>query len=390
MRCTSVVSVVLSVLIGVLLSVSPSSAQWDMAELEPISSGPDFDMLGRRALAIDDLGCAHAIYRRGVGAEQTLNYHAKPAGGTWSAAEVIGAPGTYAGTGWIDIRKATGEPYVVFYQNEVLTLGIRRSGGWEFHSLNTPAEFGISKPALTVDSAGLAHISMLVRRTDPLIWQIAYGYWDGSSDFHFQIVPGSFVDHQGLFAQPDIVVRRDGSIVTSYQHLNASGQILVRVSENDSLGGTFWNHEEVDVPGVILFPESLEIGDHGAIHLGFHTNIELGADHHVYYAARKGKSFGTPVEVSGAYTGARPRIALTRNGKPHMVFEETLGPRATGRLVHAYKTQGDWQQIVVQDDEAYTPTFLMDAAGNGSLLFERKIVHAEDNDVHYYGYVEPK
>jgi len=371
-----------------LLATMPVSAQWDMAVNEQVTTGPDFDMLNRRAMVIDDWGTVHAVYQRGVSEKQTLYYQQRPHGGTWSTPEVVGAAGTYPGPGWLEIREGTGEPYVVFFQNHLMTLGIRRTGGWEFHSLPTPAEYGVSKPAMAIDSVGHAHIAMLTVGDDPKIWQIAYGRWDGYG-FSFQIVPGSVVGHHGLFAQPDIVVQKDGSVVTAYQHFNLHGQILIRVSENNSLGGTIWNHEEVDVPGVMLFPESLEISNRGVLHLGFHTNIELGAAHHVYHAARKKSSFSTPEEVSGSFTGARPRIALTSNGKPHLVFEETLGPRATGRLLHAYKAKGKWQQYVVMDNEAFTPTFLMDADGNGSLLFERKIVHMEDNNIEYYGYVEP-
>lgn len=377
--------------LGILLAAPLASAQWDSAALEPVTSGPDFDMLSRRALGVDDWGTLHAIYQRGVGAEQCLYYVSKPSGGEWSVPEVIGAPGTYPGTGWLEVRKETGEPHVVFHDSRALKLGIRRSGGWEFHLLETPPELGVGKPAMTVDSAGLAHIAMLVDGADPVAnWQIAYGYWDGSTDFHFQIIEKSFVPHHGLFAQPDIVARPDGGVAVAYHHLSLqSGQILVAVSDNNRLGGLGWHTEMVDVPGVILFPESLEIDPDGALHVAFHTNIELGADHHVYYAVREGKRFGDAEEISGNYTGARPRLALDPDGNPHFVFEETLGPQCTGRLIHAFKPGKKWRQDVVVEGQAVTPSFVMDSAGNGNLLFERKIVHMEDNDIEYFGRSAP-
>jgi len=377
-------------LLALALAVPPAAAQWDSAALEPVTSGPEFDMLGRRALGVDDLGTLHAIYRRGVGEEQVLYYVSKPYGGEWSAAEVVGPAGTYPGTGWLEVRRETGEPYVVFHEDQTLKLGIRRSGGWEFHLLETPPEYGVGKPAMTIDPAGLAHVAVLASQNDLLTWQIAYGYWDGSSDFHFQVIEKSFVPHHGLFAQPDIVARPDGSVAIAYHHLSLqSGQILVAVSDNNRLGGLGWHTELVDVPGVILYPESLEIGPDGALHLAFHTNIELGAEHHVQYAVRRDKRFEDAEEISGNYTGARPRLALDPDGNPHFVFEETLGAQCTGRLIHAFKPGKKWRQEVIVEGQAVTPSFVLDGAGNGNLLFERKIVLMEDHDIGYFGYAEP-
>ena len=392
MRFTPTVSRLAFCLLGVLLATTLASAQWDLAELGKITSSLDLDMLGRRALGVDDWGTAHAIYQRGVGAEQCLYYVSRPAGGEWSAPELIGNPGTYPGTGWLELRKETGEPYVVFHDSLELRLGIRRSGGWEFHPLETPPEFDAAKPAMTVDSAGVAHIAMLVEADDLLaMWQIAYGYWDGSTDFHFQVLESSFVPHHGLFAQPDIVARPNGSVAIAFHHLSLkTGQILIAVSDNNRLGGTGWRMEMVDVPGVILFPESLEIGADGALHVGFHTNIELGAEHHVYYAVRQERRFETAEEISGRYAGARPRIALDPDGNPHFVFEETLGAKSTGRLIHAFRSGKNWRQQVLVEGGAVIPSFVIDAAGNGNLLFERRIIQLVDHDIEYFGFAAPR
>ena len=374
---------------AILLASPLVLAQWDSAELEPITSGPDLDLLSRRAMDVDEQGTVHAIYQRGVGAEQGLYYVARPRSGKWSGPETVGAPGTYPGTGWIEVLAETGEAYVAFFRGETLTLGIRRAGGWEFHPLEAPAEYGVGKAAMTLDASGFAHIAMLVDYGDPTIWKIAYGYWDGSDDFHFQVLQESIVPHYGLFAQPDIVVREDGSVAIAYHH-EEKGQILIRVEENDRLGGTAWSAEAVDVHGVILYPESLEIDRRGDLHLAFHTNIELGAEHHVWYAHRRNSRFAYPKEVGGEFAGARPRIALGPDDEPHLVFEEMLGPRATGRLIWAREgASGEWEQQVLVDGGAFTPSFAMDSAGNGSLLFERRIVILEDNDIEYFGGVAP-
>lgn len=376
-------------LVTAILLASPLVlAQWDSAEFYPITSGPDLDLLSRRAVGVDERGTVHAIYQRGVGAEQGLYYVSRSQSGKWSEPETVGAPGSYPGTGWLEVRRETCEPYVVFFREETLTLGVRRAGGWEFHPLEAPAEYGVGKAAMTVDSSGFAHLAMLVDFGEPTTWKIAYGFWDGSGDFHFQVLERSIVPHYGLFAQPDIVAREDGSVAIAH-HQDEKGQLLILVEENESLGGTAWQCEAVDVHGVILYPESLEIGPGGDLHLAFHTNIELGAEHHVWYAHRRNSRFAYPIEVGGEFAGARPRIALGPDGEPHLVFEELLGPRATGRLIWAREgASGEWEQQVLVDGGAFTPSFAMDSEGNGSLLFERRIVILEDNDIEYFGDTE--
>ncbi|MEW6411151.1 MAG: hypothetical protein AB1483_01610 [Candidatus Zixiibacteriota bacterium] len=365
---------------------------WQFAQTEMVTTSPDLDMLSRRAMGIDDMGTVHAIYQRGIGAEQGLYYVCKPQGGQWSQPEIVGAPGTYPGTGWLEVCEETGEAYVAFYNVSDLQLGIRRGGAWEMHTLDTPDEYGVGKPALAVDAAGIVHVAMMIdwdTESGYVMWQIAYGYFDGSSDFHFQVLENSIVPHYGLFSSPDIVAREDGSVVIAYHH-DAAGQLLIRVEENNALGGKEWTAEHVDVPGVIVYPESLERDAEGNLHLGFHTNIELGAEYHTYYACRRGDGhFGGKQEVDGDYAGARPRIAFTPDNEPHLVFEELLGPRSTGRLIHAYRSQGKWVQEVVVDNLAATPSFAIDKSGNGSILYESRVVLLEDNNIGYFGFVAP-
>lgn len=135
----------------------------------------------------------------------------------------------------------------------------------------------------------------------------------------------------------------------------------------------------VDVKNVIVYRQTLEIDQYGYLHLAFHTNIELGASHHAYYALRRDQHFTHPQEISGDYTGARPRVAIAPDGEPHLVFEETIGAQASGRLVHAYRDRGKWVQNVIADNQAVNPSFVMDAYGNGNVIFERRVILMEDH-----------
>ena len=61
-------------------------AQWENAVLEPVTTGPDVDTLGRRAVAVDALGGIHLIIDRILGGtDHNFSYTMKPARGDWTA-----------------------------------------------------------------------------------------------------------------------------------------------------------------------------------------------------------------------------------------------------------------------------------------------------------------
>lgn len=388
MRFSRTIGSVSMVLLGLLAATGLSRAQWDQAVSEQVTSGPDFDALGRRSLAIDDSGTLHAIYSRGILSDYGVYYISKPCGGTWSAPEALEGLCCAPGSAWLEVRKETGEAYVLAYRGDVFTLGIRRSGGWEYHPLSVPPELGVEKYAMTIDSSGAAHIAMTVRHSDPPIWQLAYGYWDGSPDFHFQLFEYSVMWEHGLFSQPDIAVRRDGRVAIAYQAI-VGWNILVRVAENKTLGGTDWFSASIDPMDTVVYSESLEITPRGDLHLAFFENVDLGLPTHVYHAVKRanGPGWEPAQEISGPYQGMRPKMAVTDKGIVHIVFEETHRARATGRLIYVTEDRGVWRQSVLMDDQAFSPTLVLDPEGNGSLLFEHQVVQRQDNDITYYGHV---
>ena len=386
MRCSRTIRTAGVTFLMLLAATGVALAQWDQAAPVPVTSGPDYDALGRRSLALDDLGTLHAVYSRGVGDDYGVYYVSKPAGQAWSEPEPIEGLCCIPGSAWLEVRKETGEAYVLSYRYGVFTVSIRRAGGWEYHPLAIPPEYGVEKYGMTIDGEGRAHVAMTVRRDDPLIWQLAYGYWDGSEDFHFQVFEYSDIPGHGLFSQPDIAVKRDGSVAIAYQG-QFGPNILLRVAENQSLGGTSWFTASIDPVDSLLYSESIEVTPNGDLHVAFHENIEMGAASHVYYAVKRSrdKSFEPAVEIGGPYTGARPKMVVTGRGQPHVVFEETIGPHNTGRIIYATAERGAWRQSVLRDDNAFTTTLVLDRDGNGHLLYERQIVQMQDNDVFYYG-----
>jgi hypothetical protein len=218
---------------------------------------------------------------------------------------------------------------------------------------------------------------------------MAYGYWDGSGTFPVHLFERSWLPEFGLFAAPDIVARADGSVTIVYQNQTLQN-IEVGVYENSSLGALDWEYQRLLVPGFFAFPQSLALAPKGDLHLAFHANFGLGTINRVYYS-RRGKNrnsrWSEPVLVSGEIFGARPRLALSGRGEPHVVFEQTQAEWSPGVLVHAYRDKKVWRQKILVQDEAFDPAFVLDAQGHGSLVYRRG--RHPEGDLEYYGYVAP-
>jgi hypothetical protein len=386
MRCSRLVTLTLVTTALLLLAVGTARAQWESAALEPVATDADYEGLGRRNLALDEAGTLHLLYVRGL-TEAGLYYCRKSVDGSWSDPELVN-PGS-AGSHWLHVDPATGIPYALMFRDGQLTLATRLESGWSYQTLPVPPELQVHKGALTVDARGVAHLALVVKTDSPLIWQMAYGYWDGSGTFPVHLFERSWLPEFGLFAAPDIVVRPDGSVTIAYQNQTLQG-IEVGVYENSALGSADWVYQRVFVPGYFAFPQSLLLSPKGELHLAFHANFGLGTINRVYYS-RRGKNpnarWTEPVLVSGEVFGARPRLALTPRGEAHIVFERTQAEWSAGVLVHAYRDKKVWRQDVLVENEAFDPAFVLDAEGNGSLVYRRG--RYPEGDLEYYGYVEP-
>ena len=365
-------------------------AQWDEATWEPVCSGPEDEWLGKRSLALDDAGTLHAAYTSRVGEDTDVYYRFKPAGGAWSEPEIVGDDPGHQLYVWLEVRKETGEPYIVFPRERDWMLAVRRGGAWTLTPLVVPPPNELHKLAMAVDREGRAHFSMVVRNESPFLWQIGYAYWDGTDDLHFQLREQSGLVENALFAYPIIVARPDGSVVMAWQNFSPEGEV-VAVAWNEHLGGTFWSQQHVRFPGWALYPESLVITPQGHMHLSFNANLGMGTMDHVGYTWKRAKSeVWEPIQwVAEGYPGARVKMAVSDRGEVHLVFDRTHRAKAVGDIVYVNGRNGKWRASYLVQGSAFDPSLVLDPAGHCSILFRREIINLTDNDIEFYGYVEP-
>ncbi len=375
-------------LFAILLFTGGARAQWGSATLEPVVTTGDNDQVGQSSLALDDQGALHLVFDRASGGNHQLYYTRKLQGGDWIDPVMVDSPGSSYEDPYLSVFAPSGVAYLVYIKDGLSRLGLASECVWEYYDLQVPYLQDILDPCVAVDADGNAHIAMIVYIGNE--YKIAYGYWDGSPDFHFQILYDSELGAFGSGASPDICVKSDGSVAICYR---GGGYLTYRVdvAENDGLGGTNWTYQSVEVPGYECYPGAIKSAENDDLHLGFNGNMGFGFPNDVFYAVKPSGSpnWSTPVEVGGTLGGADVKLAVENDGDVHIAFMETSGNFYTGNIVYATNQSGSWTAQYLLTGDKYNPTLLVDPQGNGSLAFHQYAGY-QNYDVYYYGYVAPQ
>ncbi|MBU0754028.1 MAG: hypothetical protein KJ645_02745 [Planctomycetes bacterium] len=369
-----------------------AEAQWEHAALEQITSGPDYDMLGRNALVIDEHGTLHLVFSRGM-AISHLFYVSKSPYGDWSDPEPIGDHELNHGFPvWIELGPNADEQYVLFSQDCVLTLGIRHQGSWDYYPLETPYDWPFDNPVLAVDVNGDAHVAMIFHNPTGSMHHIGYGYWDRDNPTEFQVqIFDEFtaIEDAGLWGQPVITTKPDGSAILGYRSLYQWATVELIVARNSSAGGTDWVEEVVGLNGIHCFTGYFDQTPGGDLHFTFVTNMFWPFPKEVYYIMQPAGSseWTAPVKISGEYYGIFPKLVVDDLGKAHVVCQETSGMQSTGNLLYFTNESGSWTQEYLIEGLWGNPSFVMDRNGNGNVVVTDEVDHIDDYDIYYYGHV---
>lgn len=377
--------------IGVVILAGSAQAQWGSAALEPVSTGPENDRVGRSALALDEYGTLHALFDRWPGAgDHDFYYTRKPVGGAWSVPVPVGDHAQQNQYPYLAVHGESGTPYVVYLENGFLKLGVGWSTGWQYYDLLTPYVNQLIFPALYVDAGGYAHVAVIEETGG--VYKMCYGYWDGpvSNLFYFQIIQNSQLGAYGGGADPDICVRSDGSAVISYR----GGDYLsyqIHVAENASLGGTQWDIQTVSLPSYQCYSSSVKRTPNDDLYLALHGDLGFGMPAYAFFTTKPvgAKSWLQPLNVSGNLRGGGVKLAVEDDGTSHIVFDEVSGNIYTGNICFTSNVSGTWKSEILLKTEKYAPSFVMDHAGCGSLLFE-EYAGSKDFNIYYYGFVQHK
>jgi hypothetical protein len=368
----------------VLVLAGLAAAQWAQAVLEPVLTSANNENLGVNALALDGLGRLHLVYDLQTGTDHNLYYKSKPQGGTWSAGVPLGDQSLAQGDPYLTVQKNTGVPYLVFVQGGDLVLGV---GGaiWQYYTL--PLSGGAISarfPAVAVDANALVHVAMIVSYEGA--YKIGYGFWDGQS-FHYQTIFVSQPGPYGLGAAPDITVLSNGAVAISYRAGDYS-TYRIEVAQNSQIGGDVWEMQSLQPAGFNNYTSSLRSTSNDNLYLAFDGDQGWGFPGHVFYCTKPHgmANWSAPFDVSGNLGGKDPHLAMQENGTAYLVWQRTSGNIYTGDIIFASNISGNWVSQILQSGDRYNPSLAVDAAGNGSLAFER---YTTQNDIYYYGYVTP-
>ena len=122
-----------TIILFLMLAVT-AHAQWENAVLEPVTTGPDVDTLGRRAIAVDALGGVHLIIDRIIGGtDHNFYYTMKPVGGSWTPPVPVADHSATLANPYLAVHEASGTPYLVYLENGLLKLGMAKNA-----ALNLP------------------------------------------------------------------------------------------------------------------------------------------------------------------------------------------------------------------------------------------------------------
>jgi hypothetical protein len=359
-------------------------AQWDHAVLETVTSGPDVDTLGRRALAVDALGGVHLIIDRVVGGTDHNFFHTmKPPGGAWTAPVPVGDHGAVLANPFLAVHETSGTPYLVYLEGGLLKLGVAKGSTWTYYDLQTPYLDALYFPALAVDDSGYAHVAVI--ESTGGIYKMCYGLWDGAQ-FHFQIIQSSWLGDYGSGASPDLCVQSDGSAAIAYRGGNYLNY-QVDVAQNSALGGTTWNIQTIDVPGHDCYSPAIKALPSDDLHLVLHGKTGFSAPGYVFHTTKAAGAPGwDPVfMVNGSLHGGDVRLAVESNGTAHVTFQEVSGNFYTGNICFATNKSGTWTSAYLLKGDKGDPSLAMDREGNGSLVFEQYMTYP-DSDIQYYGF----
>jgi len=355
--------------------------------LEDVVLGADNDELGQSSLCIDDEGTLHLVFDRISGGDHDYYATQKPIGGDWATPVPVGDQTHVLSDYYLAVQKTTGTACVVYLDRGLIKLAVGTDLNWEYYDLQTPYLEQLFDPAVAVDNDGNAHVAFIIYNGG--VYKIGYGYWDGTTDFHFQMLDGSQLGGFGSGASPDIAVRSDGSVAIMYRGNNYPAY-EIHVAENSTLGGTDWSYSAIAPPGYACYPGAIKTTPNDDLHMAFNGNMGFGFPNDIFYSIKPAgsASWTTETDIGGTLGGADVKLAVEDDGSAHVVCMETSGNFYTGNLVYCSNLTGSWTSEILLTTEKYNPSIVIDQQGNGSLSF-MEYVGSQNHDVYYYGYVAP-
>lgn len=243
-------ALLLVLLVGVLsIAVGNASAADWLAAADISASNETVD--GRPEVAVDSAGNAVAIWERHVGGVEVVEASERPAGGDWSAPEVLSLPGEEGEESKVAID-ASGDAIAFWIAGQSSTKYLIRSavrppgGEWSApETLSEPLSEAVT-PVLAVDAASEAVAAWTVFRDGDRRLQGAIRSTDGAwSEPEDLSAAGQHV--KALQDGPDVAIDATGNAIAVWT-LEGSSNYIVQTAARPA-GGDWGAPDDLSAPG---------------------------------------------------------------------------------------------------------------------------------------------
>lgn len=364
--------VILLLLAPTLLSTT--FAQWQTVEVDTITRVPGEYQTFHQSLAVDDDGTIYAIWRRRFRnpTRNCIQFSFKPQGSSWSAPMVV-AKGYRRAAMVVDPHTGVQHILVRDLENEsrVTHLAHMWISGAEIESEIVAIDsLRVSPHSAFVDQSGHLHVAWVAETVSRGFGMVYLTNMD--SEWKKVIIDAIELYGFEIETGPQILVAPQNEVIIAYIHAGygrANSFVLLKKQQDD------WQVDNIPFSGNDFSERLVDVAtdSSGGLHLmvsGWESEDLFGKTYY-FFRSPEGLWQG-PEELPQSAGPGLVTIQTDRFGKPHVVWESHSLFFPPGDTFYSYKDEaGEWQSqpIIEQRNQggSVSPTFVMDAEGNGHL-----------------------
>lgn len=353
-----------------LLLAGTIRAQFTNAVVDTLTNNSIREEVNNRCFAIDDNNVLHVIFlRENPTMGWDIYYRNRDVNGNWSAESLINDQPGYNPS--LSVNRFTGLPAVVYESSDPVTqimLATYSGTAWTNVPLTSTSAPNYS-PDISVDSAGFYHVAYIGEDStaSSQTFKIFYttnvgGNWATDQLTASQLGPF------GTGAAPVIAVDNMGAVHIAFRSGNFQSYKITHAF-NIAPGSIVWGYDQISTPNAEDFIAAIEVGNDTAVHLLVTGNDGFGFPSRSYYLKKNysASTFDQAIAVAPGFSASVGGIFVDPNNVPHFILDEISGNIFTGNVIYADST--DWSgQLLLQTNDTYYSSLVMDSAGNGYVL----------------------
>ncbi len=365
----------LAVIIVCSLPSSNVFAQWQSFEVDTITRVPSEYQTFHQSLTVEDDGTVYAMWRRRFRnpTRNCILLSFKPQGGSWSEPIVV-AEGYRRAAMVVDRHTGVQHIFARDFDNEfrITHLNYLRRLGTEIESeIVATDSLRVSHHSVFVDQSGYLHVVWLTEISLRTV-RVAY-LTNKNGDWNKEIIDAIELYGFELEMGPQILVTDQNQVVIAYIRAGFGGAnafVLLKKQQKN------WQVDNIPFSGNDFGERAVDIAADSSGGLHFVVSGWEGEDlfGKTYYFFRSPAGFWQgPEELPQSVGPGLISIQTDRFGNPHIVWESHSLFFPPGDAFYSYKNEtGEWQSqpIIEQRNQggSVSPTFVMDAEGNGHLV----------------------